>query len=191
MNGDLVRLMFASGVSILVGGIIGAYAMHAVYGDHEREVRTGVARELKTCPPCECPACPPPPDCGDHGVVPTSTAPRALLAPDGEEPEHDKKAGLPVSAIRLASDRVREEVAACLEESRRIGVQGSVLLELTITTTATTGFVSDASLGGRSSGALSNEAIDRCLIEGARRTRFDWSEGEGEAHFRLPLKLGR
>jgi hypothetical protein len=105
--------------------------------------------------------------------------------------EHDKKPGLPASAIRLASDGIRAELSGCVEESRKLNVQGIVLLELTVTATGGQGFISEASISGRSSGTASSEQIDRCILDGARRARFAWKEDDGEAHFRLPLKLGR
>lgn len=190
MSPELVRLVFVSGLSIIAGGAIGAYATRSIYGESAALVHPVQIRD-RPCPACaECPICPQAPDCEDRGLVPTSTAPRAILLPDTDEPEQ-KRPGLPATAIRLASDRVRIEVAACVEESLRTGAQGTVLLELTVTATGSKGFISEANLATRSSGTVSSESIDRCLIEGARRARFDWPEDDGEAHLRLPVRLGR
>src|SRR5436853_596435 len=83
-------------------------ATRSIY-DTPNAPRRQVPHDKQACPACAaCPLCPPVPDCGEQGVAPTSTVTRAILVPDGDEPEHDKKAGLPASAIKLASAHVRE-----------------------------------------------------------------------------------
>src|SRR6185503_19377402 len=99
MSPESAKLFFAAGLSMLAGGAIGAYATRAVYADSTEEIDPVPPRQ-KICPTCECPVCPPPPDCGDVNGVPTSTAPRALIVPEDDEPDHGKP-GLPASAIKL------------------------------------------------------------------------------------------
>lgn len=190
MSPELVRLLFASGLSLIVGGALGAYATRSVFGEPAAGVHPVAVRE-KACPECPPPpTCPPPPDCGEHGIVPTSTAPRGMLLPDPDEPERERRPGLPASAIRRAQERVQAEVAACTPDAIREGATGLVLLDITVTTTSTEAVIGEANIAGQSGGARVSEELERCLIDAARRARFEWSGGEGEAHFRLPVKLG-
>jgi hypothetical protein len=189
MSPESVRLLFVSGLSILLGGFFGAYATKSIYDTPSSQPRRDVPREKLACPPCAaCPACPVADAC-DHGLIPTSTVTRTVLVSD-DEPEHDRKTGLPMSAIKLASERVRAMIDPCLRESAKANAQGALLLELTVTATGSQGFISEATIGKRSPNTSWSEEIERCLVDGARQARFEWDDGDGEAHFRLPVKLG-
>lgn len=172
---------------MLVGGAVGAYATRAIYGDSPENIDPVTPRQ-KICPTCECPVCPPPPDCGDVNGVPTSTAPRAILIPEDEEPDRHTKPGLPASAVQLATGSVRTEVRPCLA-TIPYEVHGTVLLDLTVTATGGQGFISDASMVERSGDAVSSSELEHCLVEAARAAKFEWSGEDGEAHVRLPVAL--
>jgi hypothetical protein len=186
---ETARLFFAAGVSLLAGGAIGAYATRAIYGDSPEDIEV-VKPQTRICPPCECPTCPPPPDCGDINGVPTSTAPRAILIPEDEEVDRDKKQGLPASAVQMASGKVRLELVPCLATAPP-EAHGTVLLDLTVTAADGQGFISEALLTERSGDAVSSGELERCLLEAAQRAKFEWSGEDGEAHVRLPVALKR
>jgi hypothetical protein len=184
---EATRLFFAAGISMIVGGVIGSYVTGLVYGDSPGEIDPVTPRQ-KICPPCECPACPPPPSCGDLNGVPTSTAPRAILVPEDEEVDRDKKPGLPASAVQLATSKVRAEVASCFA-NLPFEVHGTILLDLTVTATGSQGFISDASMIEKSDDVVSSSELEHCLVDAARRTKFEWNAEDGEAHVRLPIAL--
>jgi hypothetical protein len=189
MSPAALRVFFAAGLAFLIGGGLGVWATRAIYGEGIAPVDPAPVRP-KPCPPCgECPVCPPPPDCGDRGLIPTSTAPKALLVPDDDEPNRDRKPGLPARAIQLATTTVKQSVASCVEEAKRTGAEGTILLELTVTATGGQGFISDAALAGRSEDARNTMTIESCVLEGARTARFDWGNDDGEVRFRLPISL--
>ena len=68
-------------------------------------------------------------------------------------------------------------------------MHGTVLLDLTVTATGGQGFISDASMVERSGDAVSSSELEHCLLEAARRAKFEWSAEDGEAHVRLPVAL--
>lgn len=187
MTPEAARLFFAAGLSMLAGGAIGSYATRLIFGGSTENIDPVTPRQ-KICPPCECPMCPPPPDCGDVNAVPTSTAPRAILLPEDDEVDRDKRPGLPASAVQLATKQVREETKACLN-ALQVEVHGTLLLELTVTATGGQGFISDASMIERSGDAVSSNDLEHCLLDAARRAKFDWPAEDGEAHVRLPVAL--
>lgn len=190
MAPESVRLFFVAGLSLFAGGFAGAYVTRAIYGDEIAPVDPIHERE-HTCPPCpDCPTCPPPPDCGQSGLVPTSTAPRAILAPEGDDPERERKPGLSATAVERAAVRVREEIVSCLLDAAKVDARGSLLLDFTVTATGGQGFISDGHVRERSGDVRSTPDIERCIIDASRRARFEWGPEDGEAHFRLPVRLG-
>ncbi|MCK6552672.1 hypothetical protein L6R52_43015, partial [Myxococcota bacterium] len=109
------RLFLASGLSLLVGGALGAFVTRSVFGDAVEPIDPRPAKEV-VCPPVkECAPCPPP-VCADVGAVPTSTRTAPALAPTNDEPVRDARPGLPASAIQRASQEVRTLATTCVDQ---------------------------------------------------------------------------
>ncbi|MBK6684336.1 MAG: hypothetical protein IPG45_07670 [Deltaproteobacteria bacterium] len=186
MAPEVARTLFIAGFCLLVGAAGGSLATRALYGDGGGVV-VPTPPTRPECPICkECPACPPPPDCGDLGVVPTETPPPTILGEDGPTPE--AKPGLPASVIKPAGTAVEVLIEPCLTAKEAEGLSGTVVLDLTVTATGGQGFISEV-LITRRVGAV--ESVEPCLSDAAKRARFEWSEGEGELKFKLPVKVGR
>lgn len=182
------RLFLASGLSLLVGGALGAFVTRSVFGDAVEPIDPRPAKEV-VCPPVkECAPCPPP-VCADVGAVPTSTRTAPALAPTNDEPVRDARPGLPASAIQRASQEVRTLATTCVDQAAQAGARGIVLLDLTVTATGGQGWVSEAHVLERSPDARDTAAAEACLVEGARRARFPVAAEDGEARFRLPVRL--
>lgn len=203
MSSQVARLLFTSGLSLLAGGALGSYATRVIYGESVAPIDPAPPR-ARPCPVCrECPICPPPEDCvvaegrepeGDSPEVvrtATAVAPVELLVPASEEPDRERLHGLPASAIQLATTTVRAAVAPCLEPAVRGEARGTILLDLTVTATGGQGFISEAAVYERSSDARETRGVEPCLVENARRARFEVSADDGEARFRLPVRLRR
>lgn len=145
------------------------------------------------CPPTPCPACPEPVDCGELGRIPFGADPereteRGRSDYSGGIPDREPgPPGLPPSALRLAHRAVETEIASCLEVLLD-AEPGSAVLSMTVTATRGTGFISDAAIG-RATGGLA--PVAGCLVDAARRARFEWSGSDGQLTFKLPVTSGQ
>lgn len=158
--------------------------VRTLYGDIDR-VEPEPTRALECPPPPPCPACPPPVDCGVLGkfpVDPETQDPRPT--PDfSEPPEGVGLPGLPASVIPLAHRAVQDGIAECLRSASDNGV---ALLELTVTATEGQGFIRNATVSRATRGA---REVSDCLVESARRVRFEWSGRDGQLTFKLPVSV--
>jgi hypothetical protein len=186
---SLGRTLLVLAFGLLSGLIIGAYATTMVYGQRTPR-RPEPSTAAPSCPPCpECARCPPPVDCEAPPPVVAADDPTGMMDPSGEDPidPGTRRPGLPASAIGLASQGLRRELAPCRERARAEGISGSVLLDLTITATNAVGQIRSAELLQAVDGA---DAIGACLIEAARRVQFEWPHADGESRLRYPVRLG-
>lgn len=186
MSAEFTRLFLASGLCLLVGGVGGAYATRAVYGDPKTKVDPNPKRP-PSCAPCPvCPACPPPPECG--GIIPPpSHTTKPIDKPS--EPLAPAKPGLPFKALKLATDAVRGSIERCTTEDKVGELDGVILLNLTATATGGQGWISEA-LVTRATGSVADSDIATCVTDAAEEARFEWAESEGELRFKLPVKIG-
>jgi hypothetical protein len=190
------------GFGLVAGGILGAYATSTLYTSREEKE---AAMVLATkCPAC--PACPtaaslpirPAPEAPDDldtpvaslkkGSTATGTGAAAGTSPaKGEElPTAPQKPGLPASAIKLASEALKREIAPCIEAAKTADGHGTFVLDLVVTATSGIGHIRSASLGSVS-GSLAG--LDACALESARRVQFAWPEDDGESRLRYPVQL--
>lgn len=179
---------------LLLGGFVGAYATASLHGQTEPilVVQSGGGGTKPSCPACaECPRCPAPVDCGERGVIPTTTrsALHPLLAPQGDDSEPHRTAGLPATAIQAASRTVWTEIAPCIKSAGERQISGSIVLDLTVTATGGKGFIRETDLLVGPDGVTVADDIRECLVEGADRAEFPWEGSDGEARFRLPVRL--
>jgi len=187
-----MRTFLPLGVGLIAGGVIGAYAMTVVYGQHQR----GPEPAKVICPPC--PACvAPPPSPGvasaggeDDTTPETGPSPGASATPAGPEtldlPTEGRVPGLPSSALKLASSGFTREIAPCLDQARTENMSGSLLVDLTVTSTDGIGRIRD--LGVIKADATA-AGLQPCLLEAARRVHFEWTNGDGESRLRYPIGL--
>ena len=83
---------------------------------------------------------------------------------------------------------VREQVKECMADET--SMSGMVLLELTASTTGTTGSIAEAVIT-RATGEADGSEIADCIKNAAGRATFAWDGAEGELKFKLPVKVGR
>lgn len=188
------------GVGLIAGGVIGAYAMTVVYGAHAPLEPTKLQ-----CPPCPacavataapCPVCPAGNDdtaaAGGASPAPGDPAPSpgdtvAAGTPDTVDvPPEPRLPGLPASALRLASAGFTREIAPCLEKARADGLKGTILLDLTVTSTGSVGHIPAVELVRADPTAAD---VGPCLVEAARRVHFEWRDEDGQTRLRFPVAL--
>ena len=167
---------------LLCGGVIGAYATTTVYGKRQPTV-TVAPGECPACPACR--ECPKPVDCETPPPVVSADDPPGLL-----EEEYDlgvggtPKTGLPATAIGLASAAFGEQIGPCMGQARSDAVHGSLLLDLTVTTTAGRGRILNAQIA-QSEGPV-DELAD-CVKGAVTGVGFDWPHADGESRLRYPI----
>lgn len=184
------RLVLVGGLALVAGAVGGAYGTRVIYGDGASGPVEPAPHTIRECPPCPaCPACPPAPDCGDVSLIPAQGGDdQADPRPDTAQPIEPAKPGLPAHAIQQALAAVRLAVGPCLEPEASQGASGMLLVDLTVTTTGTTGEVVDAIITQRTG---SVEAVESCVQDQAVTARFPYQGPEGEQKVKLPLAVGR
>jgi hypothetical protein len=188
-----LRTFSTLGVGLIAGGVIGAYAMTVVYGPHAPIEPTKLQ-----CPPCPacavasaaaCPVCPGPDDDTAPGASASPSPADTVTAATPETldiPTEPRLPGLPASALRLASAGFTREIAPCLEKARADGLRGTVLLDLTVTSTGSVGHIPAVELVRADATAAD---VGPCLVEAARRVHFEWRDEDGQTRLRFPVAL--
>jgi hypothetical protein len=176
-----LRTFLVLGVGLIVGGLAGAWATSAVHGSGG-ERPPGPSSACPPCPVCsaEKPALPPVPERDVDEIA-------AEDEPEVDLPSDPARAGLPASAVKLASAGLQREIAACLALPEVQGEYGALLLDLTITATGGIGHIREVGVVRRE-GEISR--VEACIDEGARRVQFDWGGGDGESRLRYPVQVG-
>jgi hypothetical protein len=184
-----IRLALVGGLALVVGAVGGAYGTRVIYGDGAQSPVEPAPRPIRECPACPaCPACPPPPECGEVSLLPTQGNDPTAPPPETPPPLEPARPGLPAHAIQQALAAVRLAVGGCLAPDAAQGASGMLLLDLTVTTTGTTGQVVEALVTQRSG---SVEAVEGCVQTSAKSARFPYQGPEGEQKVKLPLAVGR
>jgi hypothetical protein len=177
---ESARLLFVALVSLLLGGAAGAYATRVLYGEPESvAINTPQAAECAPCPVC--PVCPQP---APLDLIPTSTGTSTTA---GAAPVAPSAPGLPAAAIRVANQTVGAAIQPCLTSTMAEGVDGTVLLDLTVTASAGEAVFSEVAFA-RKVGNV--EPVERCLRDRIGSARFAW-HGEGRGKLRLPVRIDR
>lgn len=200
-----LRTFLTLGVGLIAGGVVGAYGMTVVYGQ-----RSSIMEPAKMqCPPCPactaasaapCPICPsgPAADLDPGAPLPEDgRTPSGTQATPGTEetvvadtPESldviPRLPGLPASALKLASAGFSREIVPCLEKAQADGLRGTVLLDLTVTSTDAVGHIPLVELVRADPSAAD---IHPCLVEAARRVNFEWRAEDGQTRLRFPVQL--
>lgn len=178
---------------LLAGGVVGAYATTTVYGQRSPPPP---APKAAACAPCPvCPTCPPPVDCAAPPAVGSDEITDLVEAPAdpvvGLEPEIGAQqwrgAGLPASAIGMASKALSREIQPCLQTAREAGASGSMVLDLTVTATGGVGHIRHAEVA---SSDTEDPDLAPCLIGAAGQVQFDWPDADGESRLRYPVRVG-
>ncbi len=187
-----LRTFLTLGVGLIAGGVVGAYAMTVVYGQRS----TSLEPSKMQCPPCPacttaaapCPICPAPGDDGTARPAPASPAPDETV--EAIVPETldaiPRLPGLPASALKLASAGFAREIEPCMEKARTEGLRGTLLLDLTVTSTDAVGHIPAVELVRADPTAA---GIHACLVEAAGRVHFEWKDEDGQTRLRFPVQL--
>lgn len=162
-------------LGLFAGAIAGAYVMTVIYGEPPSE-RIAPSERCPPPPPCE--ACPPVPSCPT--AVPMVELDEDDIAPI--EVPNTTEAGLPGSAVALATRGFAREVESC----RGGEASGTIVLDLTITASAGIGRIS--AINSVSAEGGGDRALP-CLESAAARVQFEWTSGEGRTRLRYPLSL--
>lgn len=176
---EAARLFFACSVCLMVGAAAGVFGTRLVYGDRQ-EVRPAPERTA-ACPPCPETACIP----SDPDDVPGTFEDDLEPGPDAP-PVPSAEPGLSMGAVRAADQALRRALQPCLSDARSRNVRGTLVLDLGITVTGTTGRVTEAETV-RSE--LDDEAAVDCMVQASLQAAFASPGPDGSGRLKLPVRV--
>lgn len=185
-----LRTFLTLGVGLIAGGVVGAYAMTVVYGDRS----AALDPSRMQCPPCPAiAAAPSPTPCPirpDDATGPSASASPETVTAEAPEalevPTEPRLPGLPASALRLASAGMAREIEPCVTAARAANHTGTILLDLTVTSTGSVGHIPAVEVV-RADPEVAD--LGPCLTQAARRVHFEWRDEDGQSRLRFPIAI--